>query len=111
MSTNKKLAKIKSAKLTSRGGYQEAMLGFQFEFSGKGWGIGDFWGFWGIERSEYCKWSEEDRTKYFGETMMRINNILKDANVSSLDQLEGIPVEITTENMTLKEWRILKEVL
>lgn len=93
------------------GGYQDACIGVSFTLSGPSWGVGDFWGDWAIERSEYCKWTQEDRIRKLGETVMRLNALLKDAKVESVDALKNIPVEATFEDRTLKSWRILTEVL
>jgi hypothetical protein len=41
----------------------------------------------------------------------RIDKILTDAKVDSVDKLKGKPVEVTFDGTTLKDWRILKEVL
>jgi len=45
--------------------------------------------------------------------LSRVNKILNDAKVTSVDQLVGIPVEVTLTNHygTFKEFRILTEVL
>ena len=48
------------------GGYQDACLGLSLSFSMKGSGVNTFIGDWGIEHSEYCKWSEEDRVRKLG---------------------------------------------
>ena len=39
------------------------------------------------------------------------NSFLNKIIEENKDKLKGIPVEVTTENNTLKEWRILEEVL
>lgn len=93
------------------GGYQDAMIGVSFTLGNDGWGVNDFWGGWGIERNKYVKWTEEDRIKQLGEMTMKIKNLLDDAKKTNLDQLEGIPVEVTFDGIQLKEWRILKEVI
>jgi hypothetical protein len=41
----------------------------------------------------------------------RIDKILTDAKVYSVDKLKGKPVELTFDGNMLKEWRILTEVL
>jgi hypothetical protein len=41
----------------------------------------------------------------------KVNKLLKDAKVTSIDQLKGKPIEIINEGLTLKSWRILTEVL
>lgn len=109
----KKLGKIESVKF-GLGGYQEAMLGLSVTLSGEGWGVGDFKGNWDAETikvSEYTKWTETDRDKGYSDTMRFLSKLLKEAKVSSVDKLKGIPVEVTFDGNLLKEWRILTEVL
>jgi hypothetical protein len=43
--------------------------------------------------------------------MRYVSKLLKDAKVSSVDELKGKPVEVTFDGNMLKEWRILTEVL
>ena len=45
------------------------------------------------------------------KSIMEIKQLLEDANVLSVDDLVGKPVEATYENNSLKSFRILKEVL
>lgn len=109
----KELGKIESVNF-GLGGYQGAMLGLSVTLSGGGWGVGDFKGGWdaeSIKRSEYTKWTEEDRSKDYAETMRYVSKLLKEAKVTSVDKLKGIPVEATFDGTILKEWRILTEVL
>ena len=109
----KKLGKIESVRF-GHGGYQDSCLGLSVTLSASGWGVGDFKGGWDaelIKHSEYSKWSEEDRDKSYSDTMRFLSKLLKEAKVSSVDQLKGIPVEVMFDGMMLKEWRILTEVL
>lgn len=106
----KELGKIKTASF-GWGGYQDAMLGLSVSLGGDGWGVADFWGNWGIERSEHAKWSEEDRLRYLGEAVMRLKGILDDAKVRTVADLIGVPIEATFDGMKLESWRVLKEVL
>jgi uncharacterized protein YajQ (UPF0234 family) len=41
----------------------------------------------------------------------KINKLLKDAKVKTIDELQGKPIEIINEGLKLKSWRILTEVL
>jgi hypothetical protein len=93
------------------GGYQDAMIGVTFDLGGKAWGVGDFWGTWSMKRSESCQWTEADRIKILGETVMKLNKLLEEAKVSDLKDLKDVPVEVSFENNTLKSWRILTEVI
>lgn len=110
---NKELGKIQSVRF-GFGGYQDAMFGLSLTFEGKGWGVSDFIsGGWGssITSGDSCKWTEHDRNITRASMVERIDKILTDAKVDSVDKLKGRPVELTFDNMDLKEWRILTEVL
>jgi hypothetical protein len=109
----KRLGKIESVSF-GHGGYQECMLGLQVTLSGGSWGVGDFKGNWDaelIKHTENTKWTEEDRDKGYSDTMRFLSKLLKDAKVNSVDELKGVPVEVTFDGMMLKEWRILTEVI
>jgi hypothetical protein len=109
----KRLGKIESVRF-GHGGYQDACIGISVTLGNGSWGVGDFKGAWDpemIKRSEYTQWTEEDRTKSIDDTIRFVSKLLKDAKVDSIDKLKNIPVEVTFEGMSLKEWRILTEVL
>lgn len=110
----KYLGKIEHARF-GYGGYQHAMLGVSFSFDSKDGAIGDFWGSWGpdIKRTDNCKWTEQDRINILGDTALRLGKILSDAKCETIDQLEGVPIEMTVESPfgKLISWRILTEVL
>lgn len=93
------------------GGYQDVMLGINITLGGKSWGVGDFKGAWGVEWTDRCKWTEEDRRQELGEACMFLRDLLTKAKVQTLDQLQGIPIEATFDGNTLKSWRVLDEVL
>lgn len=97
------------------GGYQDAQLGLSISLEGKGWATNTFIGIWDYSYipspTEFHKWTEEDRTNKLIEVNRKISELLKQANVSSIDQLKNIPIEATFECSTLKDWRILTEVL
>lgn len=84
------------------------MFGFELTLSGKGWGT-----FTTISAnmSDTCEWSENERDAAFFEVCKKIYKLLEDANVNSVDELVGIPVEVTFANHILKDYRILTEVL
>jgi hypothetical protein len=110
----KKLGKIGYIKF-GLGGYQDAQLGLSFTLEGKdGWGVCDFRGFWDphiIECTTHCKWTEENRSSNFVLIMRYISDLLYDAKVDDITKLKGVPIEAIFEGNTLKEWRILTEVL
>jgi len=108
-----KLGKIEKVSF-GLGGYQGCMLGISFTLGNGSWVVGDFKGQWdaeNIKRSEYTKWTEEDRNIGYSDTMRYVSKLLKEAKVDSVDKLKNIPVEVTFDGNTLKEWRILSEVL
>lgn len=107
----KKLGKIERVKF-GFGGYQDACLGLSLEFSMKGSGVNTFVsGGWAISRSEYAKWTEEDRARQQAEMCSKLIALLNEANVDDVSKLKGVPVELCFEGMTLQDWRILTEVI
>ena len=113
MSTMKKLGKISNIKF-GHGGYQDSMLGLTISFEMSGSGVCDFKGFWDyhlIDHTTSCKWSKIERDNYFVDVVKLISNLLNDAKVSDLNKLKNKPVELTFEGNTLREWRILTEVI
>ena len=107
------LGKIESVRF-GRVGYQEAFFGIDIAFSMRGSGIcGGIYGGWSvmIDRSEHCKWTEADRDRQNAEMCRKVDKILGEAGVQHVADLKGKPVEITIERGTLKDWRILTEVL
>ncbi len=92
-------------------GCQDSRLGISFVLSGKNWGVGDFWGTTSIAYNEHCQWTEEDRLLELGVVALRIRDVLNEANKTSIDQLIGMPVEVTFDNSILVSWRILTEVI
>lgn len=110
---NTKLGKIKSITF-GHGGYQDACLGVNVTLGGDDWGVNDSKTTWDanlIKHSEHCKWTEKGRDIQYAEIMHYVSDLLADAKVSSVDKLNGIPIEATFDGNLLKEWRILKEVL
>jgi hypothetical protein len=109
----KKLGKIESVSF-GLGGYQGAMLGLHVTLGNGSWGVGDSRANWDSEQikwTEHTQWSEEDRNVRYAEIMKYVSKLLKDAKVDSVEKLKGKPVEVTFNGNTLKEWRILTEVL
>jgi hypothetical protein len=108
-----KLGKIEKVEF-GVGGYQEAMIGLHVTISGDGWGVCDTTSAWDaetIKHSEHCKWTENDRSKQYDDIVRFVSKLLKQAKVKSISSLKGIPVETIFEGNSLKEWRILEEVL
>ena len=61
--------------------------------------------------SKDCNWSAEERRLAIEERMDAVYKLLSDAKVRTVSQLKNKPVEITLENKTFKDFRILTEVL
>jgi hypothetical protein len=98
------------------GGYQNSCFGLTLHFEQKsGLGAGNFinggWDFQSIECSPNAKWNEKDREKQMLKLCKIVSLILKDANVSSVDKLKGMPVEVIISDNTVQSWRILEEVI
>ena len=109
----KRLGKIEDVHF-GLGGYQGAMLGLHVTLGANGWGVGDSKANWDAEQikwTKHTKWSESDRDVWYSEIMWYVSKLLKEAKVDSVDKLKGKPVEVTFDGNTLKEWRILTEVL
>jgi hypothetical protein len=106
----KELGKISSARF-GWGGYQDAMLGLSLTFTMKGAGVNTFVGAWGIDRSEYAKWTEADRLTQLGEAVMKLGKMLSTAHKTDVSELVGVPVELSFDGNLLKDWRLLDEVL
>lgn len=108
----KEIGKIQRVSFGS-GGYQDACIGISFTLGSDktSWGVQDFWGAWSIERSDYCKWKEEDRIRQLGEMVMRVNALLTDAKVDSVEKLKGTPIEAQFDGNMLKSWRVLTEAI
>ena len=106
------IGKIQSIRI-GYGGYQDCMFGVSFTLGGKGWGVGDWCGFWGLEMKtdEHTKWTEEDRDKSYVEVMRKLDQLCLDADVKNVMELKNVPVEVTFEGQKLYSWRILTEVL
>ena len=111
MELEKRLGKIRTAKF-GFGGYQDVQVGLTLDFDMKGSGAGAFvCGGWQMAPDKHSKWTLEDQTKSFGEMTRKVVEIMKKAKVDDVKRLEGIPVEITFEGNTLKDWRVSEEVI
>lgn len=58
-----------------------------------------------------CKREDLNRGETITESIEKVNQILKDAKVNYVSELLNKPVEVTIENNTFKDFRILTEVL
>ncbi len=107
---DKQLGKISSVRFGG-GGYQDAQFGIWFYFEMKGSACGTGQGVWKGKPSSGAKWTMESKLKTMGEIMLYIEELMKKAKVADINDLVGVPVELSFENMRLSEWRILEEVL
>lgn len=108
-----KLGKIKKVTFGCSG-YQNAMLGIHFSLGGEGWGVStskECWDTNCVPHTEHCKWTEADRAAQYAEILRYVSDLLAQAKVMSIDQLEGIPIAAEFEGVALKSWRILTECL
>ena len=111
---NKELGKIKSVRF-GIGGYQDAQIGVFFSLQiGHSSGVSDNRSGWDsniIKCDERSQWTEVDRSETYNKIVRYVSDLLAAAKVDSIDDLVNIPIELTMDNMTLKSWRILTEVL
>lgn len=106
----KYLGKITSAEFGKINDYPMYMgLLLEFMFDGNRY-VGDG-GKFAINMSKDCKWSAEERRLTIEERMDAVYKLLNDAKAITVSQLKNKPVEITVENNTFKDFRILTEVL
>lgn len=114
MNKDKCLGKITKVSF-GYGGYQDACFGLSLEFQFDGCcGVSTFIGNWDaeiMECSKNAKWTEADRSKWHDDLVRKLSKLLKQAKKRDIYELKGVPVELTFENLTLKDWRILEEVL
>ncbi len=113
---HKQLGKITSVHF-GKGGYQDCQFGLfiNLEFIGSGCcaQIVSGWDAASMPRSEYAKWTEEDRSKGHDELCRKVSQLIKDAQVDHVQQLINKPVEATFDSPfgQLTDWRILTEVI
>jgi len=98
------------------GGYQDVQFGLTVVLSFGGGGCCDFIdGGWSedIKADKYTKWTEKDRQIKRADMVKKINKLLSDAKVKTVDELKGKPIEVTSEGLgsRIESWRILTEVL
>ena len=109
-----RLGKIQSIRF-GFGGRDDLMFGISFTLGGKGWGVGDFWGYWGSDidptASSGFKWNEADRNGQRLEILLKIEDLMRKAKVLDVTKLVGVPVEVEFDGTLLKSWRVLWEVL
>jgi len=99
---SEKLAKIKKVTF-GIGGYQDAMIGFNFVLGNKDWDVQDF---------KSLGWVNVQIPKKF-ETgaLFDVCVLLSKSGANNLDDLIGKPVLCFFDGDRLTRWRILDEVL
>lgn len=108
--TEKILGKITFAEFGTIDDYPFC-IGMQLGFSlAGGCGIMDG-GKYTVNISPNRKWGDISRADAIVESVEFVNKILKDAKVNYVSQLINKPVEVTIEDNTFKDFRILTEVL
>lgn len=95
--SQKFLGKISSFRIGNTG-YQNCQFGLDISFDFTGRGI----------TTTIIADDSRDASVEFVE---KLQSILSDSKKESIDQLIGVPVELTIENQRLQFWRVLKEVL
>ena len=87
------------------------LMGLQLGFSMNGCGVMSG-GQYTVNMSKQCKWdSQEEREHTITLYADKVYGLLNEARVNYVSQLINIPVEITIEDNTFKDFRILTEVL
>lgn len=106
---DKALGKISRVSYGS-GGHDGAMFGLSVTLSTDIGSVDDFKGWW-TSYPAHAKYTKQDWEQAHLKATLEIMELLKQSKKSDVRQLEGVPVEVTFDGMTLKSWRILTEVL
>lgn len=85
-------------------------IGLQLGFRMNGSAVMDG-GKYTVNISPECKCGKTNREESITKSVEEVNRILKDAKVNYVSELVNKPVEVTMENNTFKDFRILTEVL
>ncbi len=106
------LGKIKKAKF-GFGGYDGAMVGLtiQVEWDEGRSGTRFFEGTWSTNPNEGGGWTLKNQNEKFAEVVRITASILHKAKKSHVEELIGVPVEVTAKGLDIKGWRVLEEVL
>ena len=108
--TEKILGKIRFAKFGTICDYP-FLVGLHLGFDlSDGTSIADG-GQYTVNISPACRWETSDRADAMVKMVEFVVKILKDAKVDDVSELIRKPVEVTIENNTFKDFRILTEVL
>ena len=91
-------------------GFWDGRFGLQFKLFAGGWNVDDFWGGW-AHRPQHAQWTQESQDKDIAAIWHRLIQTMEEAKVQDYQKLVGKPIEVTTDGMMLKSWRILTEVI
>jgi hypothetical protein len=108
---NTKLGKITNAQFGFIRDYPFLMgLILDFKMDGGSYGVG-CGGKYTINISKECKWNNNERSNAIVKQWDNIAELLKAAKVENVEELKGIPIEITLNNNIFHDFRILTEVI
>lgn len=107
--TTKELGKITFAEFGTVRDYP-FLIGLQLGFRMDGSAVMDG-GKYTVNISSECKWKEMNREATIIKSIEEVNRILEDAKANYVSELLNKPVEVTMEDNTFKDFRILTEVL
>lgn len=107
--TTKELGKITFAEFGTVRDYP-FLIGLQLGFRMDGSAVMDG-GKYTVNISPECKWKKMNREATIIKSIEEVNRILKDAKANYVSELLNKPVEVTMEDNTFKDFRILTEVL
>ena len=106
MQTNE-LGKIEKVEF----GFFDRRFGISFTLkAASGRNVDDFWGGW-VSRPQHAQWTLEEQNVAIAGIWRRLIKTMEQAKANDFMNLVGKPIELTTEGMMLKSWRILTEVL
>lgn len=107
--TTKELGKITFAEFGTIRDYP-FLIGLQLGFSMGNAGVMDG-GKYTVNISKNANWRDLNREATITKYIEEVDRILEDAKVNYVSELLNKPVEVTMENNTFKDFRILTEVL
>lgn len=107
--TTKELGKITFAEFGTVRDYP-FLIGLQLGFRMDGSAVMDG-GKYTVNISPACKWKKMNREATIIKSIEEVNRILEDAKANYVSELLNKPVEVTMEDNTFKDFRILTEVL
>lgn len=107
--TTKELGKITFAEFGTIRDYP-FLIGLQLGFRMGGSSVMDC-GKYTVNISKNANWRDLNREATITKSIEEVGRILEDAKINYISELLNKPVEVTMENNTFKDFRILTEVL